>query len=529
MAGETTRYQFGPLESRGLIGGLRLGQVVLVGGALVAAVGLLYLLPTGGNAVAALGVVLAAAAIAFWPVHGRSLEEWLPVVLAWVGRRLRGAQRYRSSAPTQGARVDLSRNGESGNGVGGGELIAPTPATDLPEAVGAVEILSVPYRGAAIGVIKERTLFTVVLQCRVRSFGLLDSAEQEHRLANWGEVLSSYAGGRVPIRRIQWVERTVPSDGDQIARYFSENRDRAIALSAPSVQSYIELIDAAGAVTQDHELFVALQLDARRAKGAIRKLVRADGGEEQPRKRAERERQVDRAACTLSLREAETLIHRLELADVRVDGALPPPALNRCVRDAYDPYGRSNRTRVAALDTGPNGAGPDRAWPVGADEFWDRYQTDSALHVTYWIAQWPRVEVGASFLSPLLMQTPVLRSVAVTFEPISLTRSMRAAEQAMTSEMADEAVRERQGFISTARKRLQQQATSRREEELASGHAEMRMAGFVTVSARDEEELDRACAEVEHAAQQAHIELARMYGQQATSFTFTLPLGRGLA
>jgi len=36
-------------------------------------------------------------------------------------------------------------------------------------------------------------------------------------------------------------------------------------------------------------------------------------------------------------------------------------------------------------------------------------------------------------------------------------------------------------------------------------------------------------AEVEHAAQQAHIEIERMYGQQATAFTFSLPFCRGLA
>ena len=527
MADDVTRYQFGPLESRGLIGGLRLSQVVLVGGALVVAVALLYLLPTGTNAFAALGVVLLASGVAFWSLRGRTLEEWIPVAGAWAGRRVRGRHRYRSQAPTAGATVaSTSANGAVGVDA---EPTTPEPATDLPDAVGGIEILSVPYKGAAIGVIKEGPLFSVVLQCRVRSFGLLDSTEQQQRLAGWGEVLASYAGERVPIRRVQWVERTVPSDGDQVARYFSEQRDTAISLSAPSVRSYIDLIDAAGAVTQEHELFLALQLDARRARGAIRKLVRAEVGDEQPRKRAERERQVDRAACTLALREAETLINRLELADVRVDGALPPAALGRCVRDAYDPYGRRARTRLAGLEPSANGAGAAHAWPVGAEESWDSYQTDSALHVTYWISQWPRVEVGASFLTPLLMQTPVLRSIAVTFQPVSLSRSMRAAEQAMTSEMADEAVRQRQGFISTARKRLQQHATARREEELASGHAEMRMAGFVTVSARDEEELDRACAEVEHAAQQAHIEIERMYGQQATAFTFTLPLARGLA
>lgn len=522
---EITRYQFGPLEHRGLIGGLRLSQVVLIGGALVAAVGLLYALPTGPNAFAALAVVLMAAAIAFWPLRGRSLEEWLPVVFAWLGRRLRGRHRHRSSAPTAGARVEAGTpNGD------GPEPATPEVASDLPDAVGAVEILSVPYRGGAIGAVKEGTLFTAILQCRVRAFGLLDSSEQERRLAGWGELLASFAGERVPVRRLQWVERTVPSHGDEVARYFSEHRDRAVPLSAPSIRSYIELIDAANAVTQDHELFVAIQLDARRARGAIRKLVRAEVGDERGKgDRRARERQVDRAACDLLRREAETLVNRLELADVRVEGALPPPALNRCIRDAYDPYGRVNRTRLEALEGTPNGTGATRAWPVGAEESWDRYQTDSALHVTYWIAQWPRVEVGASFLSPLLMQTPVLRSVSVTLEPIPLTRSMRVAEQAMTSEMADEAVRERHGFITSARKRLQQQATSRREEELAAGHAEMRMAGFVTVSAPDEDELDRACAEVEHAAQQAHIEIERMYGQQATAFTFSLPLCRGLA
>ena len=77
-------------------------------------------------------------------------------------------------------------------------------------------------------------------------------------------------------------------------------------------------------------------------------------------------------------------------------------------------------------------------------------------------------------------------------------------------------------------KRQQQDATMRREDELADGHAEFRFAGYVTVSAPDEEALERSCAEVEHAAQQARLELTRLYGQQAEGFTFTLPLARGL-
>jgi hypothetical protein len=88
--------------------------------------------------------------------------------------------------------------------------------------------------------------------------------------------------------------------------------------------------------------------------------------------------------------------------------------------------------------------------------------------------------------------------------------------------------RERQGFMTTARIRRRQQAAAGREEELADGHAEMRFAGFVTVSARSAEELERTATEVEHAAALARLELQRLYGEQDAGFTFSLPLGRGL-
>jgi hypothetical protein len=50
----------------------------------------------------------------------------------------------------------------------------------------------------------------------------------------------------------------------------------------------------------------------------------------------------------------------------------------------------------------------------------------------------------------------------------------------------------------------------------------------VTVSGRDADDLRRACSEVHDHAARARLELHRMYGQQADSFTFTLPLCRGL-
>jgi hypothetical protein len=84
------------------------------------------------------------------------------------------------------------------------------------------------------------------------------------------------------------------------------------------------------------------------------------------------------------------------------------------------------------------------------------------------------------------------------------------------------------GFRETARRRRVSEAAVQREEELAEGHAAVRFAGYVTVSARSPEELERNCSEIEHAAQMARLELLRLYGQQEEAFTYTMPLCRGL-
>jgi len=494
---DVRRYRFGPLERRGLVGGLRGGQVGVCAVALVAIVIALSASPTPPVAFGCLGLALAAAAVAFLTVAGRTTEEWTPVVVRWLVRPRRA---HRSSAPTDGLRMTLGDPGVE-------------PPSSLPPELGPLQLLAAPLRGEEVGIVKDPAAhtYTAVLAVRVQSFGLLDADDQERRLAGWGSVLAGLSREHSPIRRLQWVERTVPADGDEVARYLQTERDTTVPLASSSVASYIELVESAGAVTQDHELFLALQLDARRAGRQARRLGRGDDG-----------------LCALLVRELETLAERLVAADVHVQGALRPRMLARAIRDAYDPYGRTNRNRLAAVDPERAGVDPANAWPLATDASWSTYRTDSAVHATYWIAQWPRIDVGATFLAPLLMQTNVLRSVGVCMEPIAPSVAIRRVEAARTTDIADEQTRARAGFLTTARRRLMQDSTIRREQELADGHAELRFAGFVTVSARDDDGLERACAEVEHAAQQARLELQRMYGQQPEAFCFTLPIGRGL-
>jgi hypothetical protein len=159
---------------------------------------------------------------------------------------------------------------------------------------------------------------------------------------------------------------------------------------------------------------------------------------------------------------------------------------------------------------------------------WDSVHTDGTWHATYWIAEWPRVDVTPDFLGPLLF-SPLRRSIALTMEPVSPSRAARQVAQARTADLADGELRRRGGFLVTARHTREKESVEDRDVELADGHAQYRFSGYVTVSADTRDELTRACAAVEQAAGQARIEIRLLYGEQDAAFACSLPLCRGLS
>ncbi|MHB1571668.1 MAG: SCO6880 family protein [Solirubrobacteraceae bacterium] len=495
MSERRMTYTFGPLERRGLLGPVRAGQAALIAVSAAAAIVAIDAARTPGAALPAVALVAAALAAAFAPVGGRTLDEWGPIGVAFALRRAR-QRRPRSTAATDGSRWRWS---------GLGLTRRQAAAAGDPLAATGVRIVTIGYRGRELGALSESggRRLTAVLACRVGAFALLDREAQERRLARWGMILAAAAG--TPVRRLQWLERTVPAQGDELARWLHDERDPELPpRGTPIVESYLELISSSARVSQEHEILVALQVDA--------KSVRERGSEATQRALAEQTERVARG-----LRDAE----------VTVLGALGPGQLARALRTAFDPYARAE---LAALDAAGGGGGMDEvnAWPLGEREAWDHYRCDGALHATYWIGAWPRTGVSPMFMDSLLGQAVAVRTVAVTFEPLAPDRSTREVEAAVTRDRADRELRARFGQSETARQRQAAEATARREAELAAGHAEVRLSGFVTVSGRDEDDLRRACAEVNDHAARARLELHRLYGQQAQAFVFTLPLCRGL-
>ncbi len=538
MSGEprraAARYSFGPLERRGLIAGWRGGQIAVMAAGIVAAIVVLHGRPTGPRIGIAVLCVAVCVAVAWWPLGGRTAEEWLPTVVRWSAAGATGRRRRRSRVSAAGhclgpdglpcmmdSAGGATAGTAAGRSVGAGPFRGLTVLGFRPDG-GGVRGGAVPGTGrgggaggggddgadggagsGSIGVVRDarNRTYTAAMSVLGHSFALLGTEDKERRIGSWSGILSSLARERSVLHRLQWVATTVPDDGAAVAGHLEANA--VLAEDATAHQSYRTLLRSAGAETCRHEVLLAVQL---RMAGPAARAVRSLGG-------------GDKAACAVLWRELGSLRAQLASADMPVEQVLDERALAGAIR-------RSGAAAPGGRACPPCGVG--WPWPMALAPEWSCVRADDAWHATYWIAEWPRVDVGPEFLAPLLLGS-VRRSVAVVMEPLGPARAVRQAERARTADISDAELRRRGGFLATARRAKEAELASRREAELADGHASVRFSGYVTVSAPSREQLAAACDATEQAASQCRLELRRLYGDQAQALACTLPLGRGLS
>jgi hypothetical protein len=361
---------------------------------------------------------------------------------------------------------------------------------------GALSVLELkeipaPPEGRLIGVVVDRAAGTWTAAMRIAGSGyaLGDEAERSRRIAAWSGVLAGSAREGGDLHRLQWIARCLPGRVEGCSAPV-ETPDRGIAKG-----SYQSLLERAAPLLWRHEVLVALS-------------VRSSVGPGRRRGRGAAQRLSD---------ELEALERRCVAAGLEVDGVLSPSAVTAVIRD------------TSAVALAPEGTADRWPWPLGMEETWSSIRTDASWHVVYWIADWPRSGVGSGFLLPLMLEGGLRRTLAVTMAPMASLRAVRRAEHDRTSGVADAELRSRHGFAVTARARHEHEATSRREAELAEGHAAFRFSGYLAVTAEDEAALAAACSRLEQIAAQAQLELHRMYGAQEHGYSCVLPTGRGCA
>jgi hypothetical protein len=360
-------------------------------------------------------------------------------------------------------------------------------------ALSTLELDEVPagVRGRRVGVVVDRAAATWTAAVRVggSGFALGDEADRARRVAAWSGVLAAMAREGGGLHRLQWMARCLP-EGRGDPALPSAEADRGIA-----AESYRSLLERAAPALWRHEVLVAVSV--RSSLGGTR-------------------RRGDDAAARI-VDELDALQRHCAAAGLEVEGPLSPSALASFVR------------RSSAVADAPSGIADGWPWPLGIEESWSSVRTDATWHAIYWIAEWPRTAVGSGFLLPLLLEGGLRRTIAVTMAPVAPLRAVRRAEHDRTSGVADAELRRHHGFAVTARAQREHEATTRRESELAQGHAAFRFTGYLSVTADDESALDASCGRIEQTAAQAQLELHRIYGAQEEGYTCTLPTGRGCA
>ncbi|MGE4426922.1 MAG: SCO6880 family protein [Solirubrobacteraceae bacterium] len=483
-----------------------------------------------GIGTAALGATLG------WGHHaGRSLAVWTATHVRHALAHLLGAHRW-------------ARQVTDGHQTHHGLL---RDRVELPGELGRLHLLETTLRDDGsdprVGVVHDRRADTFTATLLVRStsnFGLLGHADQDRRLADWAGALEELARDQSPVRRIAWIERTLPEPTNALADELHAGLDPQLSLDLSPVRSYLELLDQAGTATDHHELLVSIQITGRRA----RRHAKGRGWTRH------------QTALRVLAGEVDLAAQALQQAGLDVRRPLDVNALITTIRLGLDPFSRHllhTPTRVndptSAGDTLTPGdiAGPAsgaRADPHGGTDAsteidragelaggarqaaWDHVLWDGSEHVTCWIARWPRQPVRSMFLAPLLMGSQSTRAVGVVMELLGPERGLRQAETTVADDESNESLRWRGGRRTTRQTAKREQANRSREDELADGHIDIRWAGYVSIAVPtgDPHERHQAVDRIKAQAARCGLRLEVMYGQQPEALTFLLPLARGL-
>jgi hypothetical protein len=461
------RYRF-PLARRGVWLGLRPGQLAALGSGLAGSVLVLH---AGGPLPLGLIPLGLSALLALLPIAGRPALDWAAPAARHTAAAAAAADRWRLPTPTIALGAQRSDRGQR-----------------LPAEYGRLRLIDTDVGGEQVGLVAERgarTLTVVLATAGAGRFALLDPDEQARLLAGWGGALAELAGQDRRLRRLQWVERTRPADGES-ARAWMSAHSAAPPDDAERVD-YDELVTRAAGAAVHREVLLAVQV---RPQAGIRSTEAAT------------------EAASLARHVAGRLF-AAELVARPLDGDELGAALAATVRPD------------AAVD--PSTIGP-QSRRVG----WDHLRTDEFWHRSYAIAAWPRLPVGPTFLEPLLRAAPAgaRRSIAVHLQPVPPAAAMRSARAARTRAQLDRADRSRLGMVDSATADRNAADTVEVEEELTAGYASHRVAGLITCTAEDRQRLDEACRQLRAAAVAAHLELAPLHGQQDQAFVAGLPLCR---
>ena len=341
---------------------------------------------------------------------------------------------------------------------------------------------------------KERTVSVAILLTG-NGLGLNTLLERNLAVTNWAEFLSSLALRSNKLRRIQLLKSTFVDDFADLELPLCKNEHSTQVAGKIANNNYNSLVDAFKTKLPVYETLLVLSQTSPLNIETISDDVNS------------------------LLSEAEIVSQSARRLGIEARGILSEAGLAKHITRSFV------QTPLANANWPNNKSYP---WPLSTSESWEHFKTDANIHASFWIAEWPRNDVGADFLAPILLSSSIRLTFSVIFEPIESTKALREVERHRTETYANRLIRKNAGFLETAKRQLHSAGIDRREAELSLGHSAYRFSGYLRITASTLEDLQRCQAELETITSRSHIEIRRLYGNQKHIFSYSLPITRGL-
>jgi hypothetical protein len=396
------------------------------------------------------------------------------------------------------------------------ERVALAGTLNLPGIRASIQLWDVD--GVACVYNPHDRAVSVTAEVEVDGFLMKDIPERYDLAQQWSPVLASFTQ-RPGIKRAVLQERTIPTT-IRAARehYETVARRRRVDTGSAVNQNYERVMDRSEPFAVSHRNYLTFTLDLIALGPQLKSL---GGGED--------------AVKAIAYLEAKNIADALRAARITVRRWLSSRDVAALTRVGFDPEFAPN---VQNRADDQRGVDPAAIGPMYLEEPRGKngvVYTDSGVHTTMWIHEWPRSDTAVGFVEPIVFARmpstgeAITHILSIVLTPVSVKKAMKRIEDDKKVWRGNEKLRAKRGTDGSAADAADWDALERQEEEIVAGHGEFRYGAYLTVTAPDEERLDQAIAGMRNALARAGMEPQILYCQQAEALIVnTLPIGVGM-
>lgn len=508
-------------RTTGVVLGLNLVQTITAG--IGAGVALLSIMLGGFPAGFITGIVILVifAGLAIPKIAGRAPVEW-----AWryIRYGVRGAQSQlvfvqreaadelyagqpEPSAPVLSASVQGNGRDEKGRIVPG-----PGARFRLPGEANELKVYTLPNGAAFVFDPRKGEGIVCAKVMTSKGFDLESFDTQEDRTTHWRDGIS--VAVRLPgVARVQCSDQTTLISGARVKEFYEVKGQAVVAAGGvagaslePFLHASFEELMAEAQDTPVHEMWMTLVL----SREVLSRRIKAQGGGLP-------------AFMDVALQVMTTIEGALPASGTSVVAWHSPRSLAALSRSAFDP---DSTVQISERSGDWVGVSPSSGGPVAMEVFSDHVRTDGFLHRTYKVSEYPQSQARLGFLDALVFAGDFRHTVTTIYQPTDGRAALRKLQRRKADWTTSDRLLKKLDRQPSMEHEREWEDIERAEAELVDGHAALWMSVLVTVTGRDEMELEANCGDLLAKAVTASVELRKLYLEQDSGLlAAALPFG----